>query len=341
MKILYIDMDNTRGLRGEARRHRPDVARGVQGREDELPGLFALMPRWPVHWMRSRSCPRSSTPTSCPRLPGRNPSAWQHKVEWVHLHLGIDEGTPAYKRLILSHHKNLNKGDFLVDDRPTKEGSRLRGEVIAFGSDDFPDWPTVTAYLRGRRPRHSDRITPDGEGDFGRNASQSASLTPSLVEVPSSTARPRGGRSHMSSGPTPSPDGDGVTPNSSEAPSKPTRSRMARILFNKRVVKAVGIVLMIGLLYYAIFVVLPSEIDWSQVWSDIQALTPLQIVGLVAGGLLAMVTLGWTSKASLPKLTLFQGFESSATSQLQCVRLPATGRHGHPIRHVPHVRIHR
>ncbi len=126
----------------------------------------------------------------------------------------------------------------------------------------------------------------------------------------------------MSSGPTPSPDGDGVTPNSSEAPSKPTRSRMARILFNKRVVKAVGIVLMIGLLYYAIFVVLPSEIDWSQVWSDIQALTPLQIVGLVAGGLLAMVTLGWTSKASLPKLTLFQGFESSATSQLSAFAFP-------------------
>ncbi|MBK9435877.1 MAG: flippase-like domain-containing protein [Micrococcales bacterium] len=126
----------------------------------------------------------------------------------------------------------------------------------------------------------------------------------------------------MSSGPTPSPDGDGVTPNSSEAPSKPTRSRMARILFNKRVVKAVGIVLMIGLLYYAIFVVLPSEIDWSQVWYDIQALTPLQIVGLVAGGLLAMVTLGWTSKASLPKLTLFQGFESSATSQLSAFAFP-------------------
>ena len=57
-------------------------------------------------------------------------------------------------------------------------------------------------------------------------------------------------------------------------------------------------------------------------WSDIQALTPLQIVGLVAGGLLAMVTLGWTSKASLPKLTLFQGFESSATSQLSAFAFP-------------------
>ena len=55
--------------------------------------------------------------------PWHNPSAWQHKVEWVHLHFGEDEyvdgkENPAYKRLILSHHKNLNRGHFLVDDLP-------------------------------------------------------------------------------------------------------------------------------------------------------------------------------------------------------------------------------
>ena len=69
----------------------------------------------------------------------------------MQLHLGIDPGTPAYKRLILSHHKNLNRGDFLVDDRPRKNGTDgFEGEVIAFGSKDFPDWPTVTDYLMQR-----------------------------------------------------------------------------------------------------------------------------------------------------------------------------------------------
>jgi len=31
----------------------------------------------------------------------------------VKTHLGAD----AYKRLILTHHKNLNVGDYLIDDR--------------------------------------------------------------------------------------------------------------------------------------------------------------------------------------------------------------------------------
>jgi uncharacterized membrane protein YbhN (UPF0104 family) len=101
-----------------------------------------------------------------------------------------------------------------------------------------------------------------------------------------------------------------------------SRSRVARIVFNRRVVKAVGILLVVGLLYYSFFVVLPSEVDWSEVWADIQALTLGQILGLTTAGLLAMVTLGWASKASLPKLSLYQGFESSATSQLSAFAFP-------------------
>ena len=106
--------------------------------------------------------------------------------------------------------------------------------------------------------------------------------------------------------------------------SEPTtqRSRAARILFNKRVVKAVGILIVVGLLYYSFFVVLPSEVDWSQVWADLQALSLGQILGLTAAGLLAMAALGWASKASLPQLTLYQGFESSATSQLSAFAFP-------------------
>jgi hypothetical protein len=63
----------------------------------------------------------------------------------------IDKGTPAYKRLILSHHKQLNRGDFLVDDRPGHNGAdKFDGELIPFGSETLKDWPTVIKYLRGR-----------------------------------------------------------------------------------------------------------------------------------------------------------------------------------------------
>ncbi|MFN8184930.1 MAG: hypothetical protein U0R23_10955 [Candidatus Nanopelagicales bacterium] len=152
MKTLYIDMDNTLvDFAAHLENIAPDVRAKYQGREDEMPGVFALMPPVPGALDAFRTLSQHFDTYILSTAPWLNPSAWQHKVEWVQLHLGIDPGTPAYKRLILSHHKNLNRGDFLVDDRPRKNGTDgFEGEVIAFGSKDFPDWPTVTDYLMQR-----------------------------------------------------------------------------------------------------------------------------------------------------------------------------------------------
>jgi 5'-nucleotidase len=75
--------------------------------------------------------------------PWNNPSAWSDKLEWVKANLG----NPAHKRLILTHHKELNRGDFLVDDRDKNGAREFVGELILFRSDRFPDWTAVTEYL--------------------------------------------------------------------------------------------------------------------------------------------------------------------------------------------------
>ena len=153
MKTLYIDMDDTlvdfkAHLEGIA----PDVLKQYEGREDEMPGVFALMPPMPGALDAFRELSGLFDTYILSTAPWRNPSAWQHKVEWVHLHLGIEDGTPAYKRLILSHHKNLNRGHFLVDDRPKKNGAdKFEGKVIKFGSKKYPDWEAVTGYLKKHR----------------------------------------------------------------------------------------------------------------------------------------------------------------------------------------------
>lgn len=46
-----------------------------------------------------------------------DPSARHDEVLWVQEYLAMGDGFVAYKRLILSHHKNLNRGGFLVDKR--------------------------------------------------------------------------------------------------------------------------------------------------------------------------------------------------------------------------------
>ncbi len=126
--------------------------------------------------------------------------------------------------------------------------------------------------------------------------------------------------------PDPHPDERPATTAASPASEDLDRSGAARrIVSNRRLVRAVGIVILAGLTYYSLFVVLPSEVSWSALGSALRSLSVGEVIALVASGLLVVVVLGWTSKASLPGLTLYQGLESSATSQLTAFLVPPPG----------------
>jgi len=38
-------------------------------------------------------------------------------------------------------------GDYLIDDRLKNGADKFQGELIYFGSDQFPDWKAVVVYL--------------------------------------------------------------------------------------------------------------------------------------------------------------------------------------------------
>jgi len=147
-KILYIDMDNVIvDFASGVARLSLDVQSEYEGRLDDVPGIFALMD------------PINGAVESVKRLhekfdsyvlstaPWGNSSAWSDKVEWIHRHFGDHEGSPLYKRLILSHHKNLNKGDFLIDDRLKNGVEQFEGKHIHFGQKEWPNWTVITEFL--------------------------------------------------------------------------------------------------------------------------------------------------------------------------------------------------
>jgi len=146
-KILYIDMDGVLVDSQSAIAHlRASVLQEFDGRIDEVPGIFALMSPVP-HAIESFNELAAKFDTYVlSTSPWGNPSAWSDKLLWVKRHLG----QAAYKRLILTHHKDLNRGDFLVDDHTTRGADRFQGELILFGSPEFPDWPSVVSYLLER-----------------------------------------------------------------------------------------------------------------------------------------------------------------------------------------------
>lgn len=143
-KILYVDMDNVLvDFQSGIDALSEDMRQTYAGRYDETPHIFARM-----H-------PQKGAVEAMERLkdrydlyilstaPWNNPTAWSDKLEWVKRYLG----EVFYKRLILSHHKNLNDGDYLIDDRTKNGASDFKGELIRFGSERFPDWESILNYL--------------------------------------------------------------------------------------------------------------------------------------------------------------------------------------------------
>ncbi len=147
-KIVYVDMDNVL----------VDFPHGIEclseedkikyeGNYDECPNIFSKMIPIPNAIESYHELAKHFDTYILSTSPWKNPSAWRHKLEWVQEYLGNSDSEPAYKRLILTHHKNLNKGDFLIDDRPNNGAWQFEGELIRFGTPRFSNWKAVMSYL--------------------------------------------------------------------------------------------------------------------------------------------------------------------------------------------------
>jgi FMN phosphatase YigB (HAD superfamily) len=143
-KTVYVDMDNVLvDFHSAFPRVEPEVLKQYEEDKDHIPGLFALMDPMDGAIEAFKKLTQHFDTYILSTAPWKNDSAWSHKAEWVKKHLGV----VAYKRLIITHHKNLNKGDYLIDDR-TKNGAGLfEGEHILFGGDQFKTWDDVIPYL--------------------------------------------------------------------------------------------------------------------------------------------------------------------------------------------------
>ena len=143
-KTLYIDMDNVLVDFASGIALTPiEVQKEYEDRLDEVPYIFSKMK--PVDGAIESFDKLSSLFDTyiLSTAPWENATAWSDKLDWVKKNIG----TNAYKRLILSHHKNLNDGHFLVDDRTKNGVDRFKGMHIHFATPDFPDWAAVTKFL--------------------------------------------------------------------------------------------------------------------------------------------------------------------------------------------------
>ncbi|MFA5513516.1 MAG: hypothetical protein WDA17_01185 [Sphaerochaetaceae bacterium] len=147
-KIIYIDMDNVLvDFRSAFRKLEGNILKEYEDNEDEIPGIFSLMDPMEGAIEAFNILAEHFDVYILSTAPWKNPSAWSDKLLWVKKYLG----DKAHKRLILSHHKNLNKGDILIDDRHNNGADMFEGTLIRFGSNQFPDWKAVVSYALAQK----------------------------------------------------------------------------------------------------------------------------------------------------------------------------------------------
>lgn len=143
-KRLYIDMDNVIvDFKSGIDKLSEETKKEYEDRLDDVPGIFALMKPMKGAIEAIHKLAQHYDIYILSTAPWKNSSAWADKVSWVRKHLD----DVLHKRLIISHHKNLCKGDYLIDDREKNGTAEFAGEWIAFGTEKFPDWNAVCDYL--------------------------------------------------------------------------------------------------------------------------------------------------------------------------------------------------
>ena len=148
MALIYVDMDNVIVDFKSALRKR-GIDEGMMD-ADNLDGIFSEMDPMPgAIDGYNKLVEMGHDVYILSTAPWNNPSAWSDKLLWVKKFLG----EVAYKRLILSHNKNLNKGDYLIDDRDKNGAGDWNEKLLRFGFDehgepfDYPDWDSIIKFF--------------------------------------------------------------------------------------------------------------------------------------------------------------------------------------------------
>ncbi|MBQ0061103.1 MAG: esterase [Bacteroidales bacterium] len=142
--IVYIDLDDClTDFKNGWRKLTEEERTQYEGHLYDVPGFFARLDPMSSAVKAFRWLAEHYDTYILSSAPYSNPTAWSDKLLWVEKYLGV----PAYRKLILSHHKNLNYGDYLIDDRKVNGAENFMGTFLHFGQDPFKTWEDVLEYF--------------------------------------------------------------------------------------------------------------------------------------------------------------------------------------------------
>ena len=153
--IVYVDMDGVlvnlaseidrQFLNAELPAHlreEPDLIEGLFENPEPITGAVNA-----VHLLNNSGIYELFIATTAP---WNNPGSLVHKRLWIEKHFG----NLFYKKMFITHRKDLLIGDYLIDDRMANGAAQFRGQLLHFGVDyvtgkpnTFPNWESVIEKL--------------------------------------------------------------------------------------------------------------------------------------------------------------------------------------------------
>ena len=123
-----------------------------KGRYDHIPGIFRNPPpiEGAIEAINKLAESGKYELYIATAAPWGNPSAAMDKRYWIEEHFG----NLFYKKMAVTHLKNMLIGDYLIDDRTANGAGEFKGELLRFGWayetetwNEYPTWESILKKL--------------------------------------------------------------------------------------------------------------------------------------------------------------------------------------------------
>lgn len=158
--VLYIDMDGVLvNTSGASSLLSEEEKKEYAGRIEDVPGIFERMEPMPGSIEAFKQLSRHYNIYILSAAPWNNEAVWSDKIKWIKKQLGIY----GYKRVIMTHRKDLNEGAILIDDRAKKGAAQFEGTWLQFGKHPIKNWEEGVKLLLSDTPIESNGDTSEAE----------------------------------------------------------------------------------------------------------------------------------------------------------------------------------
>lgn len=148
-KIVLVDMDGVLSdFDSAVKQLDQEDKKAYEGQYDNVHGLFKWMEPMPdaIESFKKLFYDGRFDVYIVTSSPWSNYSAASDKIQWVQDY--IEPVVPEIrKRVIISSHKNLCQGAYIIDDRLRNGVAEFQGHHLHFGSEAIPDWKAVLKFF--------------------------------------------------------------------------------------------------------------------------------------------------------------------------------------------------